>query len=96
MPEKKPPGNNNKPIWKVYMLQCADGSYYTGITNNLDARIEKHNSGKASKYTRSRLPVTMVYAETVTDKSQALKKEFALNKLRREEKQKFIVENSIK
>ena len=78
------------------MLQCADGSYYTGITNNLDARIEKHNSGKASKYTRSRLPVTMVYAETVTDKSQALKKEFALKKLRREENQKLIVENRIK
>ena len=78
------------------MLQCADGSYYTGITNNLDARIEKHNSGKASKYTRSRLPVTMVYSETVMDKSQALKKEFALKKLRREEKQKLIVEKSIK
>ena len=90
MSEKAPPGKNNKPIWKVYILRCADGSLYTGITNDLEGRLQKHNNGSGAKYTRSRLPVSMIYSETVTDKSQALKREYALKQLKREEKERLI------
>ena len=92
MSEKAPPGKNNKPIWIVYILRCADGSLYTGITNDLEGRLQKHNNGSGAKYTRSRLPVSMIYSETVTDKSQALKREYALKQLKREEKERLIAE----
>ena len=95
MPEKMPPGKNNKSIWKVYILKCSDGSLYTGITNDLEARIQKHNDGTGAKYTRSRLLVRMVYSEAVPDKSQALKREHALKKLKREEKELLITGNKL-
>ena len=65
----------------VYMVRCSDGSLYTGITNDIKGRILRHNSGKAAKYTRSRLPVNLVYVEPAQDKSTALKKEIAIKKL---------------
>ena len=71
----------------VYMVECADGSLYTGWTTDLAARIEAHNSKKGAKYTRSRLPVRLVYFEEYTDKSEALKREAAIKRLSREEKQ---------
>lgn len=74
----------------VYILRCGDGSLYTGITNNLEHRVAVHNSGKGAKYTRSRLPVTPVYWETVPDKPAALRRELAIKKLTREEKMELI------
>ena len=74
----------------VYILRCGDGSLYTGITNNLEHRVAVHNSGKGAKYTRSRLPVTPVYWETVSDKPAALRRELAIKKLTREEKMELI------
>ena len=77
------------PRWLVYLLRCRDGSLYTGITNDLAKRLETHAAGKASRYTRSRLPVTLVYAERQTDRSQALRREAAITKLRRAEKERL-------
>ena len=74
----------------VYILQCADGSLYTGWTTNLEGRVDMHNTGKASKYTRSKLPVQLVYHERVADKSEALKREYAIKQLSRDEKIKLI------
>jgi putative endonuclease len=70
----------------VYILKCADGSLYTGWTTQLERRIHAHNSGKASKYTRSRLPVELVYYEAVESKSEALKREYAIKRLSRDGK----------
>lgn len=72
--------------WLVYILRCRDGSLYTGITNDLDKRLKAHAAGKASKYTRSRLPVTLAYTERHSTKSRALKREAAIKKLSRPQK----------
>ena len=72
------------------MLRCGDGSLYTGITNDLDRRLAAHASGKASRYTRSRLPVTLVYQEPQPTKSRALKREAAIKKLSRSHKDMLV------
>jgi putative endonuclease len=69
--------------WFCYLLECADGTLYTGITNDLDKRLGAHNDGTASKYTRSRLPVQMVYTEPHADRASASRREAALKKLNR-------------
>lgn len=73
-------------IFYVYMLECADGSLYTGYTNDLEKRLAAHNEGKASKYTRSKLPVSLVYLEACENKSAALRREAAIKKLPRTKK----------
>lgn len=70
----------------VYMLECSDGSLYTGWTTDLEARVATHNSGEGAKYTRSRRPVKLVYFEELPDKSSALKREAAIKKLTRAKK----------
>ncbi len=72
------------------MLRCGDGSLYTGITTDVDNRAAVHNSGKGAKYTRSRLPVTVVYQEKLPDKSAALRRELEIKSLTRGEKLKLI------
>ena len=74
----------------VYILRCGDGSLYTGITTNLEHRVAVHNSGKGAKYTRSRLPVTPVYWETMSDKSTALRRELEIKALSRTKKLELI------
>ena len=76
--------------WFVYILRCADGSLYTGITNDLPRRLEQHNAGTASRYTRSRLPVVLVYQEAQASHSHALKRELAIKALSRQEKESMI------
>jgi predicted GIY-YIG superfamily endonuclease len=76
--------------WLVYLLRCSDGSLYTGITNDLTKRLKAHAAGKASRYTRSRLPVTLVYTEGKRSKSAALKREAAIKKLRRDAKERLM------
>jgi putative endonuclease len=76
--------------WLVYMLRCSDGSLYTGITNDLPKRLKAHAAGKASRYTRSRLPVRLAHQEPQPTKSRALKREAAIKKLTRREKTKLI------
>ncbi|NLJ78379.1 MAG: GIY-YIG nuclease family protein [Tissierellia bacterium] len=70
----------------VYILECADRSLYTGWTVDLDNRLKAHNSGKASKYTRGRLPVELVYHETHANRIEAQKREWQIKQLNRKEK----------
>jgi putative endonuclease len=65
------------------MLRCGDGTLYSGITNDLDKRVEAHRSGRGARYTRGRGPLRLVYCEEAKDKSAALKREHALKRLRR-------------
>ncbi len=67
----------------IYIVRCADGSLYTGWTDDVRQRVEAHNAGRGAKYTRSRRPVTLVYAEVCADKSAALKREYAVKHLTR-------------
>ena len=76
--------------WFVYMLRCGDGSLYTGITDDVPRRLEVHRAGKGAKYTRGRGPRELVYQEEVSDKSAALKREYAIKRLRREEKEQLL------
>jgi len=73
--------------WYVYIVKCSDNSLYTGITVDLERRVEEHNtSNKGAKYTKSRRPVHLVYSETHHDRSSASKRESAIKKLSRSEK----------
>ena len=76
--------------WKLYILRCGDGSLYTGITTDVEKRLEAHRSGKGAKYTRGRGPLELVYSEECGDHSAALKRELEIKALTREEKQKLI------
>ena len=88
----RPVGPVRRPTspWLVYLLRCSDGSLYTGITNDLPKRLKAHAAGKASRYTRSRLPVRQVYSEPQRSKSAALKREAAIKRLRRAEKDRLV------
>jgi len=79
-------------LFYIYILKCSDNSLYTGYTDSLERRLKKHNQGKASKYTRSRLPVNIVYSEDHPDKSSAMKREIWIKSLSRENKIKLIQE----
>ena len=74
----------------VYIIECSDGSLYTGWTNNLDKRIKKHQAGTGAKYTRGRLPVVLVYYEELENRSQALMREAQIKKMTRIEKESLI------
>jgi len=76
--------------WFVYMLRCGDGSLYTGYTDDVARRLAVHQSGKGAKYTRSRLPVELVYQEELPDKSAALRREASIKHLSRKEKLELI------
>jgi predicted GIY-YIG superfamily endonuclease len=76
--------------WFVYILRCADGSLYTGIAKDVDRRLEQHNAGTASRYTRSRLPVTLEYQEKQPNQSLALKRELAIKAMSRKAKEALI------
>ena len=79
-------------MWFVYMLRCRDGSLYTGCTDHVERRLAVHQSGKGAKYTRSRLPVELVYQEEAVDRSAALRREAAIKKLTRQEKLSLVEE----
>ena len=74
--------------WLVYLLRCSDGSLYTGITNDLPKRLKAHAAGKASRYTRSRLPVRLAYEKPQRSKSAALEREASIKRPRRAEQDK--------
>lgn len=73
-----------------YMVECADGSFYTGWSTDPAARVKMHNAGKGAKYTRTRRPVKLIYLEELPDKSSALKRERAIKKLSRKKKEKLL------
>ncbi|MFI3250114.1 MAG: GIY-YIG nuclease family protein [Eubacteriales bacterium] len=76
----------------VYILRCRDDTLYTGMTNNFEARLALHSSGKGAKYTRGRTPLTPVYLKEVEGRSEALKEEARIKKLSRREKEKLILQ----
>ena len=71
----------------VYLLGCADGTYYTGYTTDLSRRLAEHNAGKASRYTRGRLPVKLLYQETLPTQRLAMQREYRIKQLKRKEKE---------
>lgn len=73
--------------WYCYLLECADGTFYTGIAKSLERRLALHNRGRASKYTRGRLPVTLVYSERHSDRSGASRREYEVKHFSRVGKQ---------
>lgn len=77
-------------MWYVYILRCADDTLYTGITNDLQQRLQTHNSGTGAKYTRSRRPVEILYAQRVDSHSEALKREYAIKQMTRQQKLSMI------
>ena len=80
----------------VYILKCSDGTLYTGWTNNLDKRMDKHNAGHGAKYTRGRLPVEMVYFEAYETKEEAMSREFKIQRMNRSQKIELIKKSSVK
>ena len=74
----------------IYILRCADGTLYTGWTNDLEKRLAAHQSGKGGKYTRARLPVELVYSERFDTKREAMRREWEVKQLTREEKLRLI------
>jgi putative endonuclease len=76
--------------WQVYILKCGDGSLYTGITTDIDQRLTTHNAGKGAKYTRGRLPVTLLYAESADNRATASQREVAIKKMGRAAKLRLI------
>jgi putative endonuclease len=73
-----------------YIVQCSDGTYYTGWTTDPEKRVKAHNAGRGSRYTRTRRPVKLVYVEAQPDRVSAMKRERAIKTMRREQKQKLI------
>ena len=81
--------------WAIYLLQCSDGTYYTGSTaGDVNARVSVHNTGKGSKYVRSRLPAILAYTETNYTRSEALRRESKIKRLSRQAKQALCANQS--
>jgi putative endonuclease len=79
--------------WYFYILKCRDTSFYCGITNNLSERLKEHNEGEGAKYTKTRLPVKLIYFEKHSDKSSACKREIEVKGWRREKKEKLLMDS---
>ena len=74
----------------TYILECKDGTYYTGWTNNLEKRLKDHNEGRGAKYTKARLPVSLIYYEEFQTKEEAMRREYAIKHMTRSDKEKLI------
>lgn len=81
-------------MWYVYILECSDGTLYTGITTDLDKRLKTHNNGKGAKYTKTRLPVVLKASFEAENRSSASKEEYRIKQLTRKEKLELINEQS--
>lgn len=76
--------------WHVYIVRCSDHSLYTGIATDVDARLRQHNAGNGARYTRSRLPVVLVYREPAADRSAASKREYAIKQMTAADKRRLV------
>jgi putative endonuclease len=85
-----------KAEWHLYVAECADGSYYTGIAKNVEKRIEAHNSGKGAKYTATHGPVQLVFQEAQADYSTALRREYQVKTLSKKRKVQFVQGGKLK
>ncbi len=88
--ESPAPGAAAGAAWSLYILECSDGSFYTGVTNDLDRRLRAHQEGTASRYTRTRRPVVLLHREECGDRARALSRECAVKALSRKLKEKLI------
>ena len=79
--------------WTVYVVRCADETWYTGIAKDLSARLADHNAGRGAKYTKGRLPVELVYTETARDRSEASRREHAIKRMPKSAKRALIAGN---
>jgi predicted GIY-YIG superfamily endonuclease len=77
-------------VWSLYILECSDGSFYTGVTTDIDRRLREHQAGTASRYTRTRRPVALVYREDCGTRSRALEREYAVKSLSRRGKEELV------
>ena len=82
--------------WYLYILRCGDGTLYTGITTDVEKRLEQHRTGKGAKYTRGRQPLELMYQETCEDHSTALKREYEIKKMPRDAKMRLITKTDEK
>lgn len=80
--------------WSVYIVRCADGTLYTGISNDVERRVDLHNQGKGARYTRGRLPVTLMYQEPVGARAQAARREAAIKRMSRAAKLALVLRSS--
>lgn len=74
----------------TYILRCSDGTYYTGWTNDIEKRVKAHNEGKGAKYTKTRRPVALMYYESFQTKEEAMRREWEIKHLKRQEKEKLM------
>ncbi|MBI1822358.1 MAG: GIY-YIG nuclease family protein [Nitrospirae bacterium] len=81
--------------WFLYILECRGGAYYTGITTDVVRRIDQHNLGRGSRFTRGRIPVKLCYQEACRNRSEALKREIIVKALSKKRKEKLIKQNFI-
>ncbi len=95
MPDDRQPDDHAVGDWFVYIVECADRSFYTGITNNLERRVDEHNAGKGARYTRGRGPVSLRYRELQPDRSRASTREREIKALSRQGKQELINQTAI-
>lgn len=99
MSKGRPEGNQSSgravEKWYVYIVECADRTYYTGITNDLERRIDEHNAGKGARYTRGRGPVVARYVELQPDRSYASTREYEIKAMSRQGKKKLIAQAAI-
>lgn len=77
-------------MYTVYILKCADGTLYTGMTNDIEKRMLRHNNGRGAKYVRARLPFELMYTEACKTRSDACKREYEIKQMRREQKNQLI------
>lgn len=87
------PALNSEGEHYVYILECRDGTYYTGYTTDVERRVEEHNAGEGAKYTRSRTPVEVVHVEAYGSKSAAMSREYRIKQLRRSRKERLVGED---
>ncbi len=87
IPRRKPAAKKSR--WFVYVIECADRTFYTGVTTHVAARVATHNAGKGAKYTRGRRPVALRHVERARDRGAALRREHAIKRLPRAAKQKL-------
>ena len=76
----------------VYIIECSDGTYYTGYTTDVKRRIIEHNSGDGAKYTRGKTPVELLYQEKFSSRSEAMQREYEIKQLNRNQKEKLILQ----
>lgn len=77
-------------IWHLYILECGDGTLYTGITDDVQRRLAQHSSGRGAKYTRGRGPLRLVYSEECGTRAEASRREYAVHRMTREQKLNLI------